>query len=217
MILIALADSNDLYLKKQTEFLERQKKIKILFDVNNGEDLLKQLIVQGLLPDIVLINLSLPYLDYTLTTRIIKRNYPSVRIIAISEFLHYSIINSIINAGANGYLCKNSKPEIIREAIDVVYDNKYFVETKKGNYEIFEIDMIPDFTKKIRRSFLITKNQRQFLQLCVAGFSYTEIASKMNVNIKSVHKYQDLFCKRFNLGNRIELILFVLHNSLIVL
>jgi DNA-binding NarL/FixJ family response regulator len=137
MINIAITDDNNLF-RIALEALLEQNKIRILFDAKNGQELIDKLSVQPLLPDVILIDYNMPVMDGRETVEVLTKLYPNIKIIALSGFYFNYLVTRFINAGAKGFLTKNVDPEILIQAITMVNDNKYYIETESGKFEILD-------------------------------------------------------------------------------
>jgi len=213
MIYIALVDDNDLFRKSLKAYFKQIKRASILFDAVNGHDLLEQLRTQLRLPDIILMDFSMPVLDGRQATEKVKKLYPDIKVIVLSMFHHDHLISSMISAGAKGFLSKNIEAENLERAIHTVMDNKYFIETDNERFEIFD-SSTADTKKLCADQLIITEKQKQFLQLNAGGLTYLEIARKMGISIKTADNYRDMLFKRFNVTNRVGLAMFAIQNGL---
>jgi len=195
--------------------MNKNDKISVLFDAQNGQILLDKLKTQQRQPNIVLLDFSMPILDGRETTILIKKYYPSIKVLILSMFHHEYLISSIINAGANGFLSKNIEPAILDKAIHVVNENNYFIETCPGNFEEYKFSSERILHKYFPNHLKVTYKQKLFIQLCATGLTYNEIAQKMGISSKTVNNYRELLCERFNVANRIELVLFAILNGIV--
>jgi two-component system invasion response regulator UvrY len=215
MISIALADDNELFRKGLKNLLKLLKMVDVLFDAKNGQDLLGQLSNCTTLPDIILMDFNMPILDGRETTKIIKEQYTSIKVIMLSVFHHEYLVSSLIAAGARGFLSKNIDMPILERAITIVNDKQYFIEIKIGEYKTYDNFYTEHKSLVFRDRLGLTDKQKQFIQLVASGDTYEEIAIKMGISGKTANNYRDLFCKRFNVSNRLELVLFAIRTGLI--
>jgi DNA-binding NarL/FixJ family response regulator len=215
MIPIAIADDNPLFRNTLASFLEKEKGMKLLFLACDGKDLLDQLATFGLLPDIVLMDINMPILDGNQATRFIKEAYPCVKVIVLSAFHNKELLSTMLEAGARGYLSKHIEPEIFLEAIQVVNDGKYFIETDHGKYNSYKTVPKLKSNKISQDKLMLTEKQKLFLQLCAEGKSYSEIGKHMKITDTTANKYRELLCERFNKNNKGELIHFAIQTRLV--
>src|SRR5574343_1368789 len=107
-IKIFLADDEELLRKRIVFLLQREENIEILFEASNGSDLVEKLKTTDILPDIILMDLKMPLLNGVETTKIIHKDFPQIRIIALTSYNTKSFIANMIDVGAAPYLVKSS-------------------------------------------------------------------------------------------------------------
>ncbi|UOR05796.1 response regulator transcription factor [Hymenobacter aerilatus] len=121
-IRLAVVDDHILFRKGLHALLSGFAGMEVLFEAGDGEELLEHF-DQGLVPDVVLMDLQMPNLDGLQTTRLLRAQYPHVRVIIISMHDEPELIESLRAEGAHGYLLKNADPEQVQSAIRTVMRN----------------------------------------------------------------------------------------------
>jgi len=121
-IRLAVVDDHILFRKGLHALLSGFAGMEVLFEAGDGEELLDHF-DQGLIPDVVLMDLQMPNLDGLQTTRLLRAQYPLVRIIIISMHDEPELIESLRAEGAHGYLLKNADPEQVQSAIRTAMRN----------------------------------------------------------------------------------------------
>jgi DNA-binding NarL/FixJ family response regulator len=116
-IRLAIADDHILFRKGLRALLTGFDEIEVLFEAGDGQDLLERLDSVTVRPDVILMDLQMPVLDGLQTTRLLRVQYPQVRIIIISMHDEPELIDSLKAEGAFGYLLKNASPEEMRRLI----------------------------------------------------------------------------------------------------
>ena len=101
--------------------------VEILGEAENGEQLVK--LVEKNQPDIVISDVGMPVMNGIEATKIIKRKFPDVKVIAFSLFDDSNHINGMINAGASGYLLKNISTEEFISGVTTVYGGATYFKT----------------------------------------------------------------------------------------
>jgi DNA-binding NarL/FixJ family response regulator len=214
VIKLAIAEDNELFRVAFKNHFRKLKTVNFLFVAKNGYDLLEQLKTREELPDIIFMDYKMPMMDGMQATIVIKREYPSIKVIMLSLFRHDYLINTMICVGAMGYLSKNADPEILVKSIHEVMEDKYFIETDTGIFETFSSFSKSKRYKYFSKPLELTDKQKQFIQLSATDLSYQGIANKMKISIKTVDNYRDMLFKRFNVTNRIGLLIFAVQNGL---
>lgn len=183
----------------------------VLFEANNGKEFIEQLQAYPT-PDIVLLDITMPEMNGLETASWIKENLPSVKILVLSVLDNDTIIISMLKRGARGYLLKDSKPAIFKQALDSIRDTGFYmnalVSNKMLNYVTHEqgsdISMVSG----------LTGNELSFLQLVCTEMTYKEIARAMKISPRTVDGYRDGLLKKLNVQSRIGLVLFAIKYGL---
>lgn len=189
----------------------------IVLEANNGFELLEQLSGIKKLPDIIIIDVNMPIMDGLFTTYFLSRNYPEIKIIAISTYTHPEIVIELFEAGAKAYLSKFSLTDkIFLQAFASIAKNEVFIEDSIENKEIL-IRVAEKRQKKAeRKEPHVSLNDREltFLQLSASSISYAQIAKLMNVANESVYNYQKSLKEKLGLSTRQELILYAIQHGI---
>lgn len=123
-IRIAIAEDYKVFREGLKAILEADDQVRIILEAENGAELLEALKTHQ--PDIILMDLKMPVMGGIEATRIIRRQYPQIKVLVISMYSDDTFISHLVKGGANGYLLKNTEPEQIREAIHALMENGYY-------------------------------------------------------------------------------------------
>jgi two-component system response regulator NreC len=128
-IKIVIADDNSPFRNALKKLFGKTSEVdvEVLGEAENGEQLVK--LVEEKQPDIVISDIGMPVMNGIDATRIIKRKFPNVKVIAFSLFDDINHINGMINAGASGYLLKNISIEDFISGITSVYGGSTYFKT----------------------------------------------------------------------------------------
>src|SRR5689334_552361 len=124
MIRLVIADDHELILKGFQLMLSRQNDIQLVADASNGRDLID--IVAQHRPDIVITDIQMPVMDGIEACRRIKESFTTTEVLALSTFGDDHFVIEMLEAGARGYLLKNSDREDLIEAITTVYNGDVY-------------------------------------------------------------------------------------------
>ncbi|MGY2133314.1 response regulator [Hymenobacter sp. HD11105] len=119
IIRIAVVDDHLLFRKGLRALVNGFANMEVLFEAGDGQELLERLDF-GVVPDVILMDLQMPVLDGLQTVRLLRVQYPYVRVIIISMHDEPELIDNLRTEGAHGYLLKNANPEEVRKAIEIV-------------------------------------------------------------------------------------------------
>ncbi|WP_345264464.1 response regulator transcription factor [Nibrella viscosa] len=193
----------------QTEGLE------IIEEANDGEEALEKL--KTVRPDLVLMDISLPGMSGIQTTQVISRLYKNTRVLILSMHNNEDYILRSVEAGAFGYILKDSSSEEMVKAIRTIAAgekyfsspvaniilNGYMQQLKKG-----------DRADRNRRSKL-SKKEKEILQYLVDGMSSREIAERLQLSVRTVDNHRANMMRRLQVRNAAELVRMAVEEKLI--
>ena len=210
LISIAIAEKDGLLRSGIASLLSDTGKYKVIMQAESDAELITQFERSKHLPIICIVDINTLTNNYE-GIRKIKYDYPKVKILALIErFSTYTVLN-LLRSEVNGILLKGCQPKELDKALNEIH-NKGFYYTGEVSKELFdgvrykEI-RVPDVTKK----------QLKFMELISSNLSYSEIAQKLDVGVRTIDGYRDLLFEKFNLQNRTDLVLFALKTGLIKL
>ncbi|CAM3429780.1 response regulator transcription factor [Aequorivita lipolytica] len=179
---------------------------RVLYLCKNGRELLDNFENPQKIPDLVLMDIKMPILNGIETTEILKKQFPNVKVLALSiEEDEYTILK-MLRAGACGYLMKDTKKDILEEALLQVMENgRYYTNT------VSQI-LVDSLEKEIDTE--LKEKEIEFIKLACTDMNYKEIADKMCCSYKTVEGYRDSVHKKLKIKNRIGLVLFAIHHNL---
>ena len=113
---LAIVDDHILFRKGLRALLSSYAGIEVVCEAGNGQELL-ELLDQGSQPNVVLMDMQMPILDGLQTTRLLRTQFPAVRVVIISMHDDPSLVSTVLAEGAHSYLVKNTSPEEMRSAV----------------------------------------------------------------------------------------------------
>lgn len=208
-IRIAIADDHEVIRAGIISLIRHFPQYEIIAEAENGKDLLEQLSMLQELPDICLVDISMPVMDGYQTVPAVKAIYPDIKFLAVSVFDHeYSVLKMIRN-GANGYLLKSSSAEQICTALEEIYYKGYYYS------EIASEDTFYTARNDIKR--FLTDKEVEFAVHCCSDMTYKEIAERMHVSEHTVYDYQKNIAAKVGIKNRAAIVLFAASAGLLPL
>jgi len=131
---LAVADDHTLFRKGVLEILKAYSEITVVADANNGAELIEK-IEEAQLPDVILLDLEMPEMDGIATARYIISKYPDVKILIVSMYGEESLVEKLMSEGVHGYLLKSAEPEELRDALQMLQQNKRFFYHMPNHYQ----------------------------------------------------------------------------------
>jgi DNA-binding NarL/FixJ family response regulator len=149
-------------------------------------------------PDIILMDINLPDKSGIDLCREVKERYPSVFVLGLSTFNQQSFIQKMMENGASGYLLKNATREELMEAIETV--------SKGKTYFSFDSAMSMRKPDAVSEDVIITRREKEVLELIANGMTNTEIAGKLFISPTTVDTHRKNLLAKLNAKNTAELI-----------
>lgn len=210
---VAIVDDHTLFRKGIVSLLSESEEIDILFDAANGVEM-TQVINSNMLPEVILMDINMPHMDGYAATKWITKNYPDVKVLALSMFDDDKPIIEMLKSGAGGYLLKESKTSDLINAIQTIAAHGYFMNNLVSGKLIRSLQDKSPVKNQIDQ---ISVNEKKFLQHCCSELTYKEIADQMNLSPHTIDNYREALFQKFEIKSRTGLVLFAIRNELIKL
>jgi len=172
---------------------------------NDGEELLQ--IVRLKQPKVVLMDIRMPKIDGIAATGIIKKELPHIKIIAFSMFDQEDAVRQMVEAGASGYLLKNSPLEEVLTAIhNVVKGETYFDAALDPS--LFSKDV-----KQPSKKQVLSKSEREILKLIGQGKTSSEIAAIRFNSVSTIETHRKNIIRKLDLHGKGELLRYAIEKK----
>ncbi len=210
---ILLADDHNLLREGLRLLLERQEGFEIVAEASDGREAVR--LAGEHRPDVVVMDIAMPALNGIDATKRISETCAPAAVIILSMHDDESYIVRALNAGARGYLLKDSLKADLLAAINAVSQgHSYF--SPKINLLLREDYFRQLADKQKTDSFeLLTAREREILQLAAEGRSNKEIANLLNLSFHTVETHRSHILQKLNLHNVPELILYAVRKGII--
>ena len=207
---IVIIDDHILIAKALTGIIENFKQYNVLYECENGKTLQEKMLLKKNVPDIVLLDISMPIMDGFETAQWLRQHHPQVLIMALSMQDDEQSLIKMIKAGAKGYLLKNVHPAELEKALNgLVKNNTYYPD-----WAASKVFATLGKTETIKNSILITEREKEFLQYSVTEMTYKEIAGKMFCSPRTVESYRDALFEKLDLKTRVGLAVYAIRHGL---
>lgn len=211
---ILLADDHTIVRKGIRSLLDREPSFTVVGEAENGREAVEK--TEQLQPDIVLLDHTMPLLNGLEALRQIKRRLPDTKVIILTMHTNEEYVFQFLQAGAAGYLVKQTAPTDLVEAIRAVHAGQSFLSPAISRTVIDEYirHATPSKTDSLER---LTDREREVLQLLAEGFSASEIAVQLHISVKTVGVHRMNLLQKLEISNPTELVKFALRRGIISL
>jgi DNA-binding NarL/FixJ family response regulator len=215
-IKLLLADDEELFRKGISFLLQRQDNIQILYEANNGSEVVEYLKSSSIHPDIILMDLKMPLLNGVEATKLINKEFPSIKIIALTSYNTKSFIANMIEIGAASYIVKNSTPEEMITTINQVIEKGFYYNEEVLN--VIQDNLITNNRKNIFfEDIILTKREREILELICYQNSTQQIADKLFISPRTVEGHRNNLLLKTDSQNSAGLVVFAIQNKIVIL
>ena len=208
-IRIIIADDHQLFRNGLKLLLNSFTEFEVTGEASNGEEFL--MLLKTTPADIALMDISMPEMDGIEATRRGLKICPSLNIIALSMYGEDEYYYKMVDAGAKGFLLKDSDISEVREAIITVIKGGSFFSQELLYHVIQKIKL----REQEPKSAVLSKREKEILLKICEGFSNHEIAESLFISKRTVDKHRANLLGKTNSKNTASLILYAIRNKLI--
>ncbi|MFN8345887.1 MAG: response regulator transcription factor [Spirosomataceae bacterium] len=196
---IAIVDDHELMAKALSGLVQKYENYEVLYEATNGKELLDRIKLK-MVPDIVLLDISMPEMDGFETALWLKNNCPEVKVLALSMNDKEDSIVGMLRNGARGYLLKGCKPFELKQALDAVVDKGYYYTEFVTGQLIKSLN--PETLQNPQDSLRLNERELEFIKWACSDLTYVEIADKMCVSPRTVDGYRESVFQKLNVKSR---------------
>jgi two-component system invasion response regulator UvrY len=191
------------------QIISELPEVNIIDEAANGAEAIK--LVRKNVYDLVLLDISMPDKSGLEVLKILKAEYPELKLLMLSVYPEDQYAMRVLKAGAAGYLTKESAPDELQKAIKkVVGGGKYvspslaekLAETISGEGKVLPHDSLSD-------------REYQVMVMIATGKTVTEIADKLSLSVKTISTYRTRILEKMNFKSNAELIRYAIRNGLV--
>lgn len=214
MTFVALVDDHELLRTGLAAIINSFEGYKVVIEANNGKQFIEKVKIKTP-PDIVLLDITMPVMDGYETSIWIKANLPPTKVLVLSVLENDTAIIRMLKNGARGYLLKDSKPKVFKEALDSIRDSGYFINELVSNKLMHYINQEEIFDTDAVVLNTLTENEVTFLKWICTEKTYKQIAEEMCLSPRTIDTYRDNLFKKLDVKTRVGLAIFAIKNGIV--
>ncbi|WP_406825893.1 response regulator [Pedobacter sp. KACC 23697] len=204
---IVVVDDHILIAKALQGIINNFAAFEVIYVCENGRDLMEKFESNCKIPDIILLDISMPIMDGFETVSWLKVHYPDIKVMALSMQGEEKSVIKMVSNGATGYLLKNAHPVELENALTKLSANGFFYPDWASKIIFSSLNKTKDHEIKI------SDREKEFLKYTVTELNYKEIADKMFCSPRTVESYRDQLCEKLELKTRVGLAVFAIKNG----
>ena len=210
-IQVFIIDDHQMFINGIQSMFADHALIRIVGVSTSGKEALQQL--RQLMADVVLLDINLPDIDGIELNKRLQREFPHLKVIALTMHHEASFIQSMIRHGARAYVLKNSGQEQLQQAITAVAaGDTYFGDEVK---EALMQGMLPESSTSHAMIPKLSRREREVLTLIIQEFTTSEIAEKLFISQNTVETHRKNLLQKLNVRNTAGLVRFAMEKGLV--
>jgi DNA-binding NarL/FixJ family response regulator len=207
---ICIVDDHSLFRNGLKLLLSAFPEINVMYECSNGVEFLHA--IEKIRPDVVLMDIEMPAMNGIEATRQATSKYPNLKIITLSMFGEEEYYYKMIDAGAKGFILKNSDiDEVIKAIKAIVHGSTYFSQELLYNV----VRNFREVRKTDQLQVQLSQRELEILELICKGLSNIEIADELNISKRTVDKHRSNILSKTDTKNTASLVMFAVEHRLI--
>lgn len=207
-ITVLVADDHAIVRVGLANLLGAQPDIRVVGTAAEGRDTVRQVV--QLQPEVVVMDIAMPQMNGIDAAREIRERVPQARVVILSMYSSVEYVFHALEAGASGYLLKESAANEIVDAVRAVHAGRRYLSPKIA--EAIAVGIGRNATASPIES--LSKRERQILQLVAEGHSSSQIAAMLNLSPKTVDTYRSRLMQKLHIGDVANLVKFAIQHGL---
>lgn len=200
-----VVDDHPMVLEGMQSMLAQIRFVELISLAANAYEAIEKL--QQHVVDIVLTDINMPEMSGIELAEKINKEFPAVKVVAMSTFKERSYISKMIQHGAAGYLLKSASREEIEEAILSVYEGRLYMS--------LELNMSNDEKQEMKNTPVLSTREKEVLLLIADGLTNPQIAAKLFLSLHTVDSHRKNLLTKFAVNNTASLIKLAAKNGML--
>jgi len=204
---LMIADDHPLLVNGLISVLQEMENVQVVGSAENGRQLIDRL--RNTPADLVLLDLNMPQPDGIAALKILRREFPDLKVIVFTNYHQPRLIAEMKSLGAKGYLLKTSNSIVLKEAITkVAIGHTYFVD--EPHAPPVPSQFLDDFIK----TYQVTKREVEILKMIAAGMTTKQISGHLFVSEFTINAHRRNICRKLNIDTPVGLVNFAREHGL---
>ena len=204
---VMIVDDYTMVRRGLTTFLKAYDDLELAGEAENAEAAIH--LCAELLPDVILMDMVLPGMDGANATRVIRKQFPQVQVIALTSFKEGDLIKNALEAGAIGYLLKDVSADDLARAIRAAHSGKATLSPEAAAVLVETAHQPPP------PGLDLTEREREVLSLMIEGLNNTQIAGKLHVSPSTIKSHVSNILSKLGVSSRTEAVTLALRNHIL--
>lgn len=197
---VFLADDHAVVREGLKALIEAEPDLQLVGEAEDGETACREAL--RLLPDVVVMDISMPKTNGVEATQRLKRACPEIRVVALTAHEDTAYVRRLLEAGASGYVLKRAAAHVLIHAIRTAAAGGVYLD--------------PSVTARVVQGYLgqpvgtaqgeVSEREADVLRLIAQGYSNKEIAARLEISVKTVETYKARAMEKLGLDSRVDIV-----------
>lgn len=211
MINVMLVDDHAILRDGLKTIISLESDMEVVGEATGGAEM--EVLLKSKRPDVIVMDINMPEQNGIELTKIVKKEYPAVKVLILTMYKHDEYFMSALKEGADGYLLKDSPSEHVIDAIRTVHRGESIIH--------------PAMTKKlisyhqqetqVKEDTVLTEREKEVLVCLVEGLSNKEIAARLFISDKTVKIHVSKIFKKLDVKSRSQVVIYAVQHKLVPL
>lgn len=206
---IGIVDDHQLFSNALATLINKDENFQVSFTASSGSELRSDLKQSSILPEIILMDVSLKKSTGIEQAQWLKDNYPEIKVLALSMESKHKTIIEMLKAGACGYLLKDTSPEQFIKALHIVLEKGFYHSELVGDAMLSKMNLDHEVVLK--------DHEKLFLSYVCTDKTYKQIAAEMFLSPKTIDKYREGLFNKFQVKSRTALAVYSIQKGYVEL
>ncbi len=212
---IILADDHIVLREALVRLIETFPEFQVIDTADNGQYLILKMRA-GIVPDIVLLDLSMPVMDGYETAQWLQQNHPEVKIVTLTMFDSEIPLIRLLQVGVRGFLKKDIHPKELQQALTSVAEGGFYYSHDITG-KLAAVFQKSHQTNSSLDKGIINQMEIEFLKLAATDMTYKEIAFKLKLSPSTVDNYRETLFEKLDVKSRVGLAIYAVKNGIVTL
>ena len=187
--------------------------IEVVGEAANGREALEM--AKKLMPDVVLMDIAMPNMDGLEATRRIRKEFPKVKVLVLTQYDAKEYVFPVIEAGASGFISKTAASSELVSGIRSVYRGDSFLSPSAARILVEDYQQEASIRKEQDPYKQLTDREREILKLLAEGYTTRKIADMLVISVKTVEGHKTNLMSKLDIHNRTDLVKYALRKGII--
>lgn len=211
---ILLVDDHPIVLSGLRNSLSCYPQFKVVAEASNGAEAIRK--AKATNPDVVLMDIGLPGLNGIEATRVLRKEVPKAKVLALTMHDSSEYILEMIRAGAKGYVLKDTSQSELSRAVVAVYKGESFFSPRISRIVVDELKARPQRKRVVSISGL-TSREEEVLRLIAEGSTNKDIANRLSIGIRTVETHREHIMEKLHIHSAVGLTKYAITNRIVTL